>query len=225
MPWPLQTWRKSLQYPLDKGKVKVKWSLYRPGVTQRVGIGIALLFHDRGTRRGRVVSGTPRLHSTSGKDPVPILQEAGWVPGLVWTGGKSRPHRDSIPDCPARSQSLYWLSYPAHSTHCIGEQIDPWTGHDTTENRKSSCPTSALTISVSSNYCPANLINYSIIKTVINCQSYLLYQTKHTQYYLHLLGRCVQYTRKTWDCWCHTLNKQRHTVLPTVGVAPICCRH
>ena len=37
------------------------------------------------------------------KDPVPILQEAGWVPGPVWMGGKSRPHRDSIPDCPAHS--------------------------------------------------------------------------------------------------------------------------
>ena len=49
-----------------------------------------------------------------GKDPVPILQEAGWVaPGPVWKGGKSRPHLDSIPDRPARSQSLYRLSYPA----------------------------------------------------------------------------------------------------------------
>ena len=38
-----------------------------------------------------------------GKDPVPILQEAGWAPGPVWTGGKSRPHRDSIPDRLARS--------------------------------------------------------------------------------------------------------------------------
>jgi len=37
-----------------------------------------------------------------GKDPVPILQEAGWTPAPVWTGGKSRPHRDSIPDRPAR---------------------------------------------------------------------------------------------------------------------------
>jgi len=37
------------------------------------------------------------------KDPVPILQEAGWAPGPVWTGGKSRPHRDSIPDRPAYS--------------------------------------------------------------------------------------------------------------------------
>jgi len=77
-----------------------------------MGRGIALLFHDRGTRRGWVVSSTPRPHFTPGKDPVPILQEAGWAPGPVWTGGKSRPHRDSIPDRPARSQSLYRLSYP-----------------------------------------------------------------------------------------------------------------
>ena len=41
------------------------------------------------------------------KDPVPIVQEAGWAPGPVWTGGKSRPHRDSIPDRQARSQRLY----------------------------------------------------------------------------------------------------------------------
>ena len=41
--------------------------------------------------------------STLGKDPVPIVQEAGWTLGPVWTGGKSRPHRDSFPDRPARS--------------------------------------------------------------------------------------------------------------------------
>ena len=78
------------------------------------GRGIALLFHDRGTRRGWVVSSTPRPLFTSGKDPVPILQEAGRVPGLVWTGGKSRPHQDSIPNRPARSQPLYRRMYPAH---------------------------------------------------------------------------------------------------------------
>ena len=61
-----------------------------------------------------MVSSTPRPHFTPGKDPVPILEEAGWAPGPVWTGRKSRPHRDSIPDRPARSQSLYRLSYPAH---------------------------------------------------------------------------------------------------------------
>ena len=73
---------------------KVKWSRYRPGVAQKVGRGIALLFHDRGTRRGWVVSSTPRPHSTPVKDPVPIVQETEWAPGPVWTGGKSRPHRD-----------------------------------------------------------------------------------------------------------------------------------
>jgi len=52
--------------------------------------------------------------STLGKDPVPIVQGAGWAPGLVWKGETSRPHRDSIPDRLARSQSLYRLSYPLH---------------------------------------------------------------------------------------------------------------
>jgi len=86
-----------------KVKVKVKSSRYMPDVTQRMGRGIALLFHDRGTRRGWVVSSTPGPHFTPGKDPVLILQETGWAPGPVWTDGKSRSHRDSILDCPARS--------------------------------------------------------------------------------------------------------------------------
>ena len=99
-------------------KVKVKWSRYRPGVAQRVVRGITLLFYVRGTRKGWVASSTPRRHLTPGKDPVPILQEVAWAPGPVWTGGKSRLHRDWIPDHPARSQSLYRLSYPAHThTH------------------------------------------------------------------------------------------------------------
>ena len=75
-------------------KVKeVKWSRYRPGVAQRVGRGIALFFHDRGTRRGWVVSSTLRPHFTPGKDPVPIVQEAGcpqgrsgWAENIVPTG-------------------------------------------------------------------------------------------------------------------------------------------
>jgi len=97
--------------------VKVKWSCYRPGVAQRVGRGIALLFHDCGTRRGWVASSMPQPHFTPGKDPVPIWQEAGWAPGPVWMGGKSRPNQDLIPDCPVQSQLLYQLSYPAHIRH------------------------------------------------------------------------------------------------------------
>ena len=50
-----------------------------------------------------MASSMPRPHFTPGKDPVPILQEAGWAPELVWMGRKSRPHRDSIPDHPVRS--------------------------------------------------------------------------------------------------------------------------
>ena len=58
------------------------------------------------------------------KTPVPILQEAGWAPGSVWTGGKFRPHRDWIPDRPARSQSLSRLSYRAHILLYVGVQIE-----------------------------------------------------------------------------------------------------
>ena len=69
-----------------------------------------------------MVSSTPRPHFTPGKDPVPILQEVEWAPGPVWTGGKFRPQRDSIPDRPARSESLYRLSYPAHG-YCMYHPI------------------------------------------------------------------------------------------------------
>jgi len=95
----------------NRPAIKVKFPHYRPGVSRR----IALLFHDSSIRRGWVVSSMPRPHFTPGKDPVPIVQEAGWAPGPVWTGGKSCPHWDLIPDCPARSQSIYWLNYPAHN--------------------------------------------------------------------------------------------------------------
>jgi len=84
-------------------EVNAKYSRYSAGVTQRVGRGIALLFHDCGTRRGWVVSSTPRPHFTPGKDPVHILQEAWWASGPVWMGGKSCIYRDSIPNRPARS--------------------------------------------------------------------------------------------------------------------------
>ena len=97
-------------------KVNVNWSRYRPGVTQRVGRGIALLFHDRGTRRGWVVSSTPWPHFTPGKTRYPFYRRLGGPQGRVWTGEKSRPQQDSIPDRPAHSQLLYQLSYPAHNS-------------------------------------------------------------------------------------------------------------
>jgi len=88
-------------------------------VAQRVGRVIALLFHDRGTRRRWVVSRTPRSHFTTGKQTGTHFTEVGWAPGPVRMGGKSLPHRHSIPDRLACVQSLYRLSYPAHYRVCI----------------------------------------------------------------------------------------------------------
>ena len=70
-----------------------------------------------------------------GKDPVPILQEVGWAPGPVWRGGKSRSHRDSISDPPALSQSLYRLSYSAHSSDSI-RNILSWNPQDSLSVRQ-----------------------------------------------------------------------------------------
>jgi len=64
-----------------------------------------------------VVSVTPRPLFTPGKDPVPIVQEAGWAPGPFWTGAENLATTGiRSPDRPARSQSLYRLSYPAACT-------------------------------------------------------------------------------------------------------------
>jgi hypothetical protein len=66
--------------------------------------GIALPFHDHGTRSGWGVSVTPRPLFTPRKDPVPIEQEAGWVPGPVWTGAENLASTGiRSPDRPARS--------------------------------------------------------------------------------------------------------------------------
>jgi hypothetical protein len=72
-------------------------SRYRPGVVQRVGRGIALLFYDRSTRKGWVVSSMPRPQFTPDKDLVPIyrrlggpLGRSGRAENLVPTGIQSR---------------------------------------------------------------------------------------------------------------------------------------
>ena len=85
-------------------KVNVKCTLVQAlrlctgRTAQRRSRGIALPFHDHGTRRLWSVSVTPRPLFTPGKDPVPTVQEAGWAPGPVWTGAENLvPQRDSIP--------------------------------------------------------------------------------------------------------------------------------
>ena len=70
-----------------------------------------------------MVSSTPRPHFTPGKDPVPILQGAGWAPGPVWTSKKSRPYRDSIPDRPARSSVSIPTELPGPLTTTVNNSI------------------------------------------------------------------------------------------------------
>jgi hypothetical protein len=91
-----------------RGSVQAVWPMGR--------VGLALPFHDHGTRRGWRVSVKLRPLFTPGKDPVPILQEAEWAPGPVWTVAENLAHTGiRSPDRPDRSYSLYRLSYPAHS--------------------------------------------------------------------------------------------------------------
>jgi len=59
-----------------------------------------------------VVSSTPRPYLSPGKNPVPIVQEAGWASGPVWTGGKSRPNGISIPGL-CKVNTLEELKYKA----------------------------------------------------------------------------------------------------------------
>ena len=47
------------------------------------------------------------------KEPVSIVQEAGWAPGPVCTSAETLAHTGiRSPDHPVRSESLYRLSYP-----------------------------------------------------------------------------------------------------------------
>ena len=59
---------------------------------------------------GWVINAMPR-QVYPGKDPVPVLQEAGWAPDPVWKGAKYlAPTGIRSPDRPACSESLYGLS-------------------------------------------------------------------------------------------------------------------
>jgi len=77
--------------------------------------GIVLLFSRNSALDGVGGSSpTPPTASNPRKDPVPIVQEADWAPGSVWTGAENLetlPKGIQSPDRPARNQSLYRLSY------------------------------------------------------------------------------------------------------------------
>ena len=86
--------------------------------------GIALPFHDHGTRRGWGVSVTPLPLFTPEKTRHPLYRRLG---GPQDRSGQVRkispPTGIRSPDRPARSQSLYRLSYTAHSFNSSKPQI------------------------------------------------------------------------------------------------------
>ena len=105
-------------------KVKVNWTIVEAlrlctGRTAHRGSrGIALPFLDHGTRRGWVVSVTPQPLFTLGKDPVSIVQEAGWATGPVWTGAENLapPAFDPRTVQPVASRNADYATRPTCST-------------------------------------------------------------------------------------------------------------
>ena len=78
-------------------KVKVKWSRYMPDVAQTVGRCIALLFHDRGTRRCEWSAARPGRTLPTGKPQCPFYRRlsgpqgrSGRAENLIPTGIRSR---------------------------------------------------------------------------------------------------------------------------------------
>ena len=104
-----------------KGNVKVTLvqalRLCTGRTAHRGSRGIALPFHDHGTRRAWRVSVTSRPLLTPRKEPVPIAQEAGWAPGTVWTGAENLATTRFDPRTVQSVASRYtdWATRPTHS--------------------------------------------------------------------------------------------------------------
>ena len=79
-------------------------------MAQRVGRCIALFFHTTALEGGEWSASRPDRTLPPGRDPVPIVQEAVWAPGPVWTGEKSRPTGIRSQDSSARSESLSYVT-------------------------------------------------------------------------------------------------------------------
>ena len=85
---------------------------------------IALLFHDRGTRRASGQQHAPA--ELNPRDRPGTHFTVSWVdPKAGLDGWKiSSPPVFDPPDRQARNQSLYWLRYPAHKTRGRQWSID-----------------------------------------------------------------------------------------------------
>ena len=103
-----------------KVKVKVKVALVQAlrlctGRTAHRGSrGIALPFHDHGTRRGEGSASRSDRSLPPGKTRYPLYRRLGGPQGRSGQVRKISPQTGFYPRVRARSQSLYWLRYPAH---------------------------------------------------------------------------------------------------------------
>ena len=103
-------------------KVKVKCSRYRSGVAQRVGRGIALLLHDRGTRRGEWSAARPGRTLPPGNTGYSFYRRLGGPQGrsgraenLFPTGIRSRTIQ------PVISRYTDWATWPNNECELLFE--------------------------------------------------------------------------------------------------------
>ena len=100
--------------------MKVKWSRYRSSVAQKVGRGIALLFQDRGTRRGESSAARPGRTLPPGKTRYPLYRRMGGLQGRSGRAENLVPSAIRFRTIQPVAQSLYRLSYPAHNIYiCV----------------------------------------------------------------------------------------------------------
>jgi hypothetical protein len=69
-------------------KVKVKFTLEQAMKARSGSRGIAILFN-LSAGKGGVVNAMPRMLYPYEKDPIPIVQEAGWAPWTVRMGAEN----------------------------------------------------------------------------------------------------------------------------------------
>jgi hypothetical protein len=85
------------------------------------------------------------------RTPVPIVQEAGWAPEPVWTQRLEEKILSPLPGIeplshgrPARSETLYRLSYPAHLYAVTGVQkLAKWLHYNILRLQSTECPSQA----------------------------------------------------------------------------------
>jgi hypothetical protein len=100
-------------------QIKSKWYRYMPRTAQGGREGIAPTLSFLGTRRGWVVSITPRPRFTPGEIAPGTHCTGGWVGPRAGLDAEVRGKilclsLGSNPGRSVRGQTLYWLSYPAH---------------------------------------------------------------------------------------------------------------